>query len=170
MNLNFVIIEDNINSQKQLCEKLKEYQLVNPACTFQIQTFISFEAFLDRKVFLSLSEIHLIILDIELPGENGLEAARILRKQGYDGDILYFSNYLHRVRIITVETAYEQNTSFSTVKNILPESFCQCHRGIIVNMNHVECLDSSVLTLSNNEQLTVSKPYLKQIRNAFLLL
>lgn len=82
--------------------------------------------------------------------------------------IIVFATQGHYMDIITTEDTYHQRISLKTIKSDLPPDFVQCHRTLIVNINHVTKLDSHSICLINGNVYPVSRPYLKQIQNAFV--
>lgn len=82
--------------------------------------------------------------------------------------IIAFATQGHYIDIITEQHTYHQKISLKTIKQILPENFEQCHRTLMVNINHITKLDGNNLHLTNQEIFPISKQYLKNIQNAFI--
>lgn len=82
--------------------------------------------------------------------------------------ILYFSSSSHYMDIYTTETVYSHRGKLADMKCHLPYNFIQCHRSILVNINHVEKIFKTDLILVNGCTLPISGTYLEQIRTAFL--
>ncbi|MDD3570552.1 MAG: LytTR family DNA-binding domain-containing protein [Lachnospiraceae bacterium] len=82
--------------------------------------------------------------------------------------ILYFSSSNHYIDIYTTETTYSHRGKLADMKCHLPYNFIQCHRSILVNINHVEKIFKTDLVLVNGCTLPISGTYLEQIRTAFL--
>lgn len=84
--------------------------------------------------------------------------------------ILYCLSSLHYMEIVTEDAAYRQMISISKIRQILPLQFVQCHRTVIVNMEHVLSLTGSEILISNNKVYPISKTYLSDIQKAYISL
>ena len=82
--------------------------------------------------------------------------------------IIAFATQGHYIDIITDEQAYRQKISLKTLKQLLPENFIQCHRTLIVNINHVTKLDGKNLYLTNQTVYPISRPYMESVQTAFM--
>jgi len=82
--------------------------------------------------------------------------------------ILYFSSSSHYIDVYTTDTTYSHRGKLSDMKCHLPYNFIQCHRSILVNINHVEKIFKTDLLLVNGCTLPISGTYLEQMRTAFL--
>lgn len=83
-------------------------------------------------------------------------------------DILYFSSNNQYVEIYTLISTYRQINTLKKILTYLPEQFMQCHRTIIVNIQHIEKLIGKEIYLFNGTQLPISNTYLKKIQIQFL--
>lgn len=83
-------------------------------------------------------------------------------------NILYFTSCRHYVEITTTETSYRQLASLKNIMSHVPPQFMQCHRTTIVNIHHIQCINGSYITMSNDVTLPVSKTYLASIRDGIL--
>ena len=82
--MNVAIIEDHINVRQALQEVLE-------AAGFQVTVAAAAEgATLDPG---SLKEADALIIDMEMPGLDGVTAAELLRKAGYGGFIVLMTGY-----------------------------------------------------------------------------
>lgn len=82
--------------------------------------------------------------------------------------IIAFATQGHYIDIITEEQTFRQKISLKTLRQQLPENFVQCHRTLIVNINHVTKLDGKNLYLTNQTVYPISKPYMDSVQNAFM--
>ncbi|MEG2022352.1 MAG: LytTR family DNA-binding domain-containing protein [Oscillospiraceae bacterium] len=82
-------------------------------------------------------------------------------------DITYFE--IHN-RIITVH--YNKNTFdfYSTIESVEQElcakRFIRCHRAFLVNIKHIDSIDSANIYLSDKSTLPVGSTYLKAVKQA----
>ena len=83
-------------------------------------------------------------------------------------DILYFSSGNHSTYIVTEKQTGRISQGLQNVLKILPEQFVQCHRTIIVNIDHIEKIKQRELYLSNQEILPVGRKYLESLRINFI--
>lgn len=84
--VNIAIVEDNIDDLKRLSECLYKYAQ-NCTYTFSIHHFSSGESFLDSPV-----SFHLVFMDIELPGIDGLETSKRLRNSSEEEVLVMVTN------------------------------------------------------------------------------
>lgn len=82
--------------------------------------------------------------------------------------ILYFSCANHYMEIYTSEATYSQKTKLTDIISHLPYHFAQCHRSILVNLNHVEKIVKNEIFLSNGTKLPISNTHLEDVRKTFL--
>ncbi|MDE6852461.1 MAG: LytTR family DNA-binding domain-containing protein [Lachnospiraceae bacterium] len=224
--MNVAIVEDEDTCRQELEDCLKQWE--NQNCT-SIHT-VCYQNGYDL-LFDEFHQMHLIFLDIDLPGISGMETARRLRESNYHGHIIFLTAYSeyafqgyyvhamdfllkpvvtekiahnlskveqelvpvyymlqkganieripfsaiivfatqgHYLEIITAEHTYQQRISFKTILANLPKNFIQCHRTLIVNINHVTQVDGNTLQLTNNSIYPISKPYLQSLQDAFI--
>lgn len=83
-------------------------------------------------------------------------------------DILYFSSSNHAVNIVTVKKTGRITQGLQNVLKNLPSQFVQCHRTIIVNIDHIEQIKKNELILSNQEVLPIGRKYLETLRRTFV--
>jgi len=82
--------------------------------------------------------------------------------------ILYFSSSNHYKDIYTTDKTYSFMSNLNDIKCHLPYYFVQCHRSILVNMNHIEKIVKNELFLSNGNKLPISSSCLEDVRKTFL--
>lgn len=96
-----------------------------------------------------------------------LRTATSIEKIPYSS-IIAFATQGHYIEIITKQYTYRQKISLKVLKQLLPEDFIQCHRTLIVNINHVVKLSGNNLYLTNQTVYPISKQYMESIQNAFI--
>lgn len=96
-----------------------------------------------------------------------LQNQQVVMKMPYY-DILYFSSDKHYVDIICTDQTYHQLAALKNIIPTLPSQFLQCHRTVVLNIQHIHCINKNDITMSNGDVLPVSKTYLQQIRHAFI--
>lgn len=96
-----------------------------------------------------------------------LRTATSIEKIPYSS-IIAFATQGHYIEIITKQYTYRQKISLKVLKQLLPEDFVQCHRTLIVNINHVVKLDGKNLHLTNQSVYPISKQYMESVQNAFI--
>lgn len=96
-----------------------------------------------------------------------LQNQQVVMKMPYY-DILYFSSDKHYVDIICTDQTYHQLAALKNIIPTLPSQFLQCHRTVVLNIQHIYCINKNDITMSNGDVLPVSKTYLQQIRHAFI--
>ena len=96
-----------------------------------------------------------------------LRTATSIEKIPYSS-IIAFATQGHYIEIITKQNTYRQKISLKILKQLLPEDFVQCHRTVIVNINHVVKLSGKNLYLTNQTVYPISKQYMESIQNAFM--
>lgn len=83
-------------------------------------------------------------------------------------EIIYFESSLHYVDINTVGRKYRQMITMKKLKQFLPKQFKQCHRTIIVNINHIHSLHAKEINITGDIKLPVSSSYAEELRRAYL--
>ena len=86
--------------------------------------------------------------------------------------IIYFQSFLHQIEIVTTEGTHKHKMVMKKLAEFIPGQFVQCHRTIIVNVNHILSMHPREIKVSGNVMLPVSsscaeilkKAYLKKIR------
>ena len=80
-------------------------------------------------------------------------------------DIIRISKNGKYAEFVTKERTYKQRLSLNDVYKMLPEGdFVFIERGIIVNIFHISGMDVREITLSNQEVVTASRAYLKNVK------
>lgn len=87
MTMNIAIVEDNAGDRNKLVSFLKKYEEETKQ-SFSISEYDNGE-----KLITDLSKDYdLVFMDIMLPIENGLDVSRELRKQNFNGEIVFVTN------------------------------------------------------------------------------
>lgn len=81
----------------------------------------------------------------------------------YD-NILYFSSLNHATEVVTIQSRYGIQMTLKSLSSTLPKQFVQCHKSSIVNVFHIERMNHTELTLSNQEKLPIGRTYLRQLQ------
>lgn len=79
-------------------------------------------------------------------------------------DILYIASSRHHMEIITAQKISRHLISIKDILKQLPSPFIQCHRTLIINIDHVQKLEGTNVIMSNKVSLPVSTTYLEQVR------
>lgn len=85
-------------------------------------------------------------------------------------EILYIEVFSHTLYIHTTghSSPLKIYMKLSDMKKLLPEElFVLCHRSYIVNIAHIRLITSSKVTLSNGEQIPVSKTQASSLNHSF---
>lgn len=96
-----------------------------------------------------------------------LRTATSIEKIPY-ASIISFVTQGHYIEIITKLKVYRQKISLKMLKQILPGDFVQCHRTVIVNVNHITKLHGKNLYLTNHMVYPISKQYMKTVQDSFI--
>ncbi len=83
-------------------------------------------------------------------------------------DITYLESQKHYVIIYTRSGQFVCRKKISEAGAELPEIFVQCHRSIIVNINHVVLISRKELTLSTGATVPVSNSYQDDVTKKFI--
>lgn len=126
--INMMICEDESRYQEQLKKMLIKLSFVMEV-EFRTHSFVSAEELL-RAYEQRTKEFDVLFLDIELPGINGLEAAKRLRQEyGYDGQLIFLTSHSERM-----QDSFEVGTNQYLVKPVVYEEFEKKVRPIITNL------------------------------------
>ena len=83
-------------------------------------------------------------------------------------DILYCQAALHYTTLVTVSETITHKIPFYEILGQLPRQFVRCHRTTSVNVMHIKQIKGRELLVSNSTWLTISKPYLNQVRETYM--
>ena len=87
--IRIAICDDDLDMLRQLTEMTKVY-MQKRAVRAHISTFADSQSMLDHKE----AGFDIVLLDIRMDGLDGLEAAKILRKEGDDSVLIFVSSIL----------------------------------------------------------------------------
>ena len=91
MNLKVAICDDNTKESALLKKYLIDYEL-NHEVDFEIDTYSSGDSLL--KNYDIPGTYHIVFLDVEMPGKNGIDTASVIRRNGDNNvRIIFVSNY-----------------------------------------------------------------------------
>lgn len=82
-------------------------------------------------------------------------------------EILYLENKGHKTVIHKKEGIFEINKQLEILRDKLPKYFLYCHKSFSVNMNYIERIDKSSVTLINNDTVPVSKSRYPEARDSY---
>ena len=91
MKINITILEDQISDRQLLKNYIIKWAQDNN-CVIQIEEFETGEAYLDIGI-VNLRNTHLFFLDVQMKDVSGLEVAKIIRGQKYQGKIIFLSAF-----------------------------------------------------------------------------
>lgn len=83
-------------------------------------------------------------------------------------NILYFSSSNHSTNIVTEKNTGRITQGLQNILKNLPDQFVQCHRTIVVNIDHIEKIKQKEILLSNQEVLPIGRKYLESLRRTFI--
>lgn len=224
MKIKIGIIENEKIAVNHLSELLSEWSSLRH-CNIHYDIFKSGEYILET----SEKDYNILFIDIQLANINGVETAKLLRKDGYTGSIVFITayqeyvfegyevhalnyilkpitleklsacmdvvlksiqneNYIlrnrdtieaipytniiyilsskHHMELVTTNVTYRHLISIKNIIKILPIQFVQCHRTVIININHIKKLVGYSVIMSNNTCLPVSNTYIQNVRTS----
>lgn len=82
--------------------------------------------------------------------------------------ILYIENRAKKVEIHTTEEVVEMYASMRDLEKQLSDSFYRCHRGYLVNMAYITEYSNDNITLSNGEDIFLSKEKYKEFVKVYM--
>lgn len=72
-------------------------------------------------------------------------------------DIIYIEIQPHKTKVVTVDKQYISNKSIDQWDNeLLSDDFVRIHKSFIVNLNHVDLYNDSIILLGNGERIPVA--------------
>ncbi len=154
--IKILLCDDNIDIIKTVRNFIKEYDKKHE---FKIVEFSSG----DNVIFEyedKIDEIDLIIMDIEMPGRNGIETMIKMREYGYKGELLYLSsikdyvfesfdtrplNYMLKDNLTQNEINDNLDKAIKLISNNKKEMIVlgPISNQIKVNLNHIVFIESS---------------------------
>lgn len=110
-------------------------------------------------------ELCMAIILKDLKNENYILRNRDLVERIPYNEIIYILSSRHHMELVTNCDTYRHWISMKNILKILPSQFIQCHRTVIVNIDHVKKLQGKTINMSNNICLPVSNTYIQNVRN-----
>lgn len=86
--MNIAVVDDDAAQRQALLALLEKYR-GEKGLPFDVETFASGIEFLHGPT----DRFDLLLLDIQMPGVNGLECARLVRERGWEGPIFFVTDY-----------------------------------------------------------------------------
>lgn len=83
------ICDDQPNELEKTQTLLAAYRQMHPECRFAVRSYSSMETLLFELE--NMNPFDLLLLDICMPGKNGIEGAREMRQNGYEGPIVFLT-------------------------------------------------------------------------------
>lgn len=81
-------------------------------------------------------------------------------------DILYAETYGRKVNVYTKQKVYDTHISLGEIeKKLNKEQFFRCHRGYLVNLQHIEGIEKEHLTIDGN-QIPISRFKVKELKKS----
>ena len=114
--IRIAICDDDLDMLRQLTEMTKVY-MQKRAVRAHISTFADSQSMLDHKE----AGFDIVLLDIRMDGLDGLEAAKILRKEGDDSVLIFVSSILEYA-----PRGYEVDAFRFILKSDLSSTFERC--------------------------------------------
>lgn len=74
----------------------------------------------------------------------------------------------HRVYIYTDKEKYTVYEKLSDILQRLPESFIQCHKSFLVNLEYVEALEGKEIILIEGRRISISRTYYNQTKDKIM--
>ncbi len=79
-------------------------------------------------------------------------------------DIYYIERNLRKTEIHCIQEVYECYEKLSSLKERLGENFVRCHNSFIVNLDYVESVKRTELTLKDGKRISISNSKSKETR------
>jgi len=84
-------------------------------------------------------------------------------------EIIYIKMFSHTATIVTLKKEYEVRKTISQLLEELDDNlFIKCHKSFIINIRHIESVSKSYATMSNDEEIPLSKDVVTQINDMFI--
>lgn len=81
-------------------------------------------------------------------------------------DILFIESNLRKVNIHTAEMCSEMYSSLAQIEDLLPPSFVRCHKSYLVNMDAINKVSFSDITLSSGETVPIGQRFSKSFKKS----
>lgn len=85
----------------------------------------------------------------------------------FQNEIFYLESKGHKVCVHKKQKAYSMYNKLDEAKKELSNSFIQCHKSFIVNMDEIKCLEGKTFILSNGEVIPISRSRYQDVKKAY---
>lgn len=82
-------------------------------------------------------------------------------------DLMYIEHGYRISKLHTTSMVYKEYSNLSYYLNILPNTFIQCHKSFVVNLDFIREYHRDHFILKNGEQIQISRTFSKNARSAF---
>lgn len=84
-------------------------------------------------------------------------------------DIVHISSSGHYLYAHTFDAAYKFRGKLTQIEeDFAPPMYTKCNRGILINLAHVNCITRETVTMTNQEELPVSRNYYEDLNRCYL--
>ncbi|HKM04538.1 MAG TPA: LytTR family DNA-binding domain-containing protein [Lachnospiraceae bacterium] len=142
MKIKITILDDQISDRQLLRNHITKWAQENN-CVIEIEEFETGEDYLNIGIC-NLSKTHLVFLDVQMKDVSGLEVAKIIREQKYQGEIIFLSAFREYVF-----NGYEVHALNYLLKPIDPASLCLCLDEISNNIAAVNYIHQNGKEINN---------------------
>lgn len=152
-----------------ICNMLVRFSMENKY-DLVVRRYVGADALLNDYI-LQVNKFDIIILDIEMPKVNGMEAARQLRESGYDGEIIFVTGFIEYTRLAYAVEAIgyiEKPAEYSKFQRIMRKAIIQAEYKITES----ERLKRNIEVLIDREKRLViieTLIYVEKQRNTCIL-
>lgn len=81
--------------------------------------------------------------------------------------VLYLESSNHRVIIHTDDHTYSVYDKLSNFSSQIPDSFIQCHKSFIINMNRIRYIEGNEIIFQDGSRVPISKVYQEKVRKSY---
>lgn len=116
---------------------------------------------LDKEKIEILEESNQLKKELDVVKQLVTENYIVLKNKSkiYLSDLIYIKSEDHYLFLFTSTKREFVRGKLSEILNQLPPNFVKCHRSYIINKNYIKHFSSSVITMTNNEQIPVSRNF-----------
>ena len=81
--------------------------------------------------------------------------------------IRHIESHNHQIHIYTNKVKYIVYEKLSDILKRLPDTFVQCHKSFLVNLEYVEALEGKEVLLNDGKRISISRSYQNHIKDRF---